>query len=142
MEQFAAIGSATVSEYDYLTIREERRLSIRLSLVFLLKPLGDEMLRSRKVGNLLVLSAVCPLILSVFGHAQKVTPPPIAYQSRTMFIAAEGEIGGAAEFNDIGPGASPGKFYSLEFERPQVWEHLAPFGAKEQVNTLWMVAAR
>ena len=34
------------------------------------------------------------------------------------------------------------KFFSLEFERPQVREHLAALGAKERVSTSWMVTAK
>jgi hypothetical protein len=40
-------------------------------------------------------------------------------------------------------GSSPlRKFFSLEFERPQVQEHFAALGAKEQVSTEWMVNAK
>lgn len=45
------------------------------------------------------------------------------------------------QFNSDG-NTSLRKFFSLEFERPQVREHLAELGARERVSTSWMTAAK
>jgi alpha-L-fucosidase len=184
------------------------------------------MLFSRKGMVRLVALALFPVFLPNLGHTQKVVQPEIVYQSRTVLIAAEGQIAGMAKLIDMGPGkmgwvqswgdksdsitwrvrvertgnyevssilessggncsiavvvdaqtlhadcgsegwtrvrvgiaplaagshtirlnsdgSSPlRKFFSLEFERPQVREHLAALGEKEQASTSWMVAAK
>lgn len=186
---------------------------------------GNWMLFSLKDMNrpVVLLNA---LLLPMLAIAQKLAPPAIAYQSRTVLIAREGEVAGTAKLVDMGAGkmgwvqswgdkndsiiwhvrvahsgnyqvssilessgsncsiavtvdtktlhadcgsegwarVDPGaiqlsagshtirvrsegnkplsKFFSLEFERPQVREHLAALGAKERVSTSWMVGAR
>lgn len=177
------------------------------------------------IGRPIVL-AIFSVILPILGHAQKLSPAVIAYQSRTVLIGAEGSLAGKVKLIDMGPGkmgwvhswgdrsdsiswhvtvqrtsnyeitsileskggncsivvtvdthtlradcgsagwnrvylgavqlasgshsihvSSNGitplsKFFSLEFERPQVREHLAALGKKEQISTSWMVAAK
>jgi hypothetical protein len=49
------------------------------------------------------------LVASSFGysgliHAQKMTTPAIAYQTRTVLIGAEAEVSGTAKLIDMGPG--------------------------------------
>ena len=62
------------------------------------------MIRTQKVNLfLLALTSGC------FGnwglaHAQKMTVPTIAYQSRTVLIGAEGQVNGTAKLIDMGPG--------------------------------------
>jgi hypothetical protein len=179
---------------------------------------------SKGTGQLFV--SFCMLLLPILGYAQKLASPAIAYQSRTVLIAGEGQVVGTAKLIDMGPGKmgwvqawgdkndsivwhvkvahsgnyeissileSSGKncsvivtvdtktlhadcgaegwirveagtvqlaaglhtvqirsdgsmplskFFSLEFERPQVQEHLAALGARVQVTTNWMVEAQ
>lgn len=168
----------------------------------------------------------CSVMIPVRARTQLLPAPAIAYQSRTVLIAGEGEIAGTAKLIDMGPGkmgwvqswgdendsitwhvrveragkyqissilessgdgcsiavtvdtqplhancgskgwtraqagavqiaagshtvqvksdgSSPlTKFFSLEFERPEVRNKLAALGAKERVSTEWMRAAR
>jgi hypothetical protein len=180
---------------------------------------------SRKNFDRLFALLTCFAFVSL-GGAQQLPPPVIAYQSRTVLIAGEGEVVGTAKLIDMGPGkmgwvqswgsaddvitwhikvqrtgdyqissilessgsncsialmvdgeklhadcgsegwnrvhagalrlhsgshivqfrsngSSPvSKFFSLEFERPEVSRHLAELGSKERASTEWMVAAK
>jgi hypothetical protein len=62
------------------------------------------MLSGPKGLSRLAVSALSILVLTDWAEAQKLAAPAIAYESRTVLIAGEGEILGTAKLIDMGPG--------------------------------------